>query len=100
MGENYKSNEPIGVVKITLISNTGQNEYRSFGPTKKYTWNGHYAYGFCHSVGEYTDARSTNSNNTIYLAYLQADPTNFNKIKKALEYLRDLAKAEDDPFAN
>lgn len=34
----------------------------------------------------------------IYIPYLKSDPLNFNKIKKALEHLRDLCKAEDDPF--
>ncbi|MBG7610790.1 hypothetical protein IU405_00825, partial [Polaribacter sp. BAL334] len=34
----------------------------------------------------------------IFLYYLKSDPTNFNKIKKALEHLRNLCKAEDDPF--
>jgi hypothetical protein len=32
--------------------------------------------------------------------YSKEDPTNFKKLKNALEHLRDLCKAEDDPFAN
>jgi hypothetical protein len=34
----------------------------------------------------------------ITIPYLKSDPDSFTKIKKALEHLRDLCKAEDDPF--
>jgi hypothetical protein len=34
----------------------------------------------------------------IEIPYLKYDGTNFDKIKKALEHLKDLCKAEDDPF--
>jgi hypothetical protein len=34
----------------------------------------------------------------ITIPYLKSDPDNFNKLKKAFEHLRDLCKAEDDPF--
>lgn len=34
----------------------------------------------------------------IEIPYLKYDGTNFNKFKKALEHLRDLCKAEEDPF--
>lgn len=36
----------------------------------------------------------------ININYLGSDKTNFNKLKKAFEHLRDLCKAEDDPFGN
>lgn len=44
-----------------------------------------------------TDTKSISYANMIYL---KADSTSFNKIIKALEHLRDLLKAEDDPFGN
>jgi hypothetical protein len=44
-----------------------------------------------------SDSRSVSYANMIYL---KADSTTLNKIIKALEHLRDLLKAEDDPFGN
>lgn len=44
---------------------------------------------------------STSENiNTATIPFVSADPSTFNKLKKAIEYLRDLLKAEDDPFGN
>ncbi|ERJ60660.1 hypothetical protein M472_18035 [Sphingobacterium paucimobilis HER1398] len=34
----------------------------------------------------------------VDIPYLTADPTNFDKIKKAFEHLKTLSKVEDDPF--
>lgn len=36
----------------------------------------------------------------ISFYFLGTDPTNFNKLKKAFEHLKDLCEAEDDPFGN
>lgn len=44
-----------------------------------------------------TDTKSVSYANMIYL---KADSTSFSKIIKALNHLRDLLKAEDDPFGN
>jgi len=38
------------------------------------------------------------SADTIDLLFLGSDITNYNKLKKAFEHLRDLCSAEDDPF--
>jgi hypothetical protein len=96
--ENYDGDvagEPVGSAKITLKSNTGIFKRTAGSVTSKFTDPNSDFYGRCVDFKEQSDSQSTN---TIYISYLKADDTNFNKIKKALEYLRDLLKAEDDPF--
>lgn len=66
-----------GVIQLNLKSATGLKRYPE--------WK------------EYNSAQPTS---TVYIHYLAADVENFSKIKKAFEYLRDLCKAEDDPFGN
>lgn len=54
-------------------------------------------------IGATCAAKIRSGNQSLAYAnmlYLKADPTNLQKIKKALMHLRDLYKAEDDPFAN
>lgn len=90
----YKNN-PVGTLIITVSNNTAKL-VRTFG---RITWEfteGNYS-GQC---ANFEEERSNYSYDQIYLSYLKGDETNFNKLKKALEYLRDLAKAEDDPFGN
>lgn len=95
---NVISGEPIGTLKITLVNNVAQRNINFFAPTKKVTNENHSHYGECHEIREYPQHRVSESVKVVYLSYLQSDPSNFNKLKKALEYLRDLMKAEDDPF--
>ena len=97
---NVVSGEPIGVIKITLKYNTGQWNFSLFSPAMKSNDPNSSGYGLCYSFGEYLPSRLSSTKNVMYLSYLQSDDTNFTKIKKALEYLRDLCKAEDDPFGN
>jgi hypothetical protein len=40
----------------------------------------------------------TNSVDSVILYFLQADPENARKIEKALFYLKDISKAEDNTF--
>ncbi|MCT1523886.1 hypothetical protein [Sphingobacterium hotanense] len=95
---NVISGEPIGTLKITLVNNVAQRNINFFAPTKKVTNENHSHYGECHEIREFPQHRVSESVKVVYLSYLQSDPSNFNKLKKALEYLRDLMKAEDDPF--
>lgn len=85
-------NEPLGSVIIKLVSKTGVANQQ----VHKYTWNN--GNGTCSRWGSVGD--DTYSVNEIGLGFLQSDPTNFNKIKKALEHLKALYKAEDDPFGD
>lgn len=96
---NHIEGEPVGVIKITLKA-VGISTTYMFGTTEKVRNEYSEHYGKCFDLKEYTDYRESESATEIYLAYLQSDDSNFTKIKKALEYLRDLAKAEDDPFGN
>jgi len=43
---------------------------------------------------------TTTSASFAKIIFLKADSSNFGKISKALNHLRDLLKAEDDPFGN
>jgi len=47
-----------------------------------------------------TESGKLESVNYITMVYLKSDPDNYNRISKALLHLRDLYKAEDDPFDN
>ncbi|HEX8576296.1 MAG TPA: hypothetical protein VF677_08385 [Flavobacterium sp.] len=90
--------EPIGVIEITLKGNTGQRQAHISNPTEKMTYEQSDHYGKCFYLEEAPFYKE--SSKVVYFNYLQSDDSNFNKIKKALEYLRDLFKAEDDPFGN
>jgi len=82
-GASDKS-EPLGIIIIKFISNScisKQNVY----------WYGSDGFGN-------HDGTKTFSVKESGLVFLSADPSNFNKIKKALEHLRDMYKAGDDPF--
>jgi hypothetical protein len=84
-------NDPVGSIKVTLVKNTALFEIVAGNPTE--------GDGFrCATFKMGTPETHTVSE--IYISYLKGDGSNFNKLKKALEYLRDLAKAEDDPFGN
>lgn len=95
---NFTPGEPIGTLKITLKGNTGQQSIYFYGPTELVTNQNHQYWDYGYNLKEYPAHRVTSSSNVMYLSYLQSDEGNLNKIKKALEYLRDLLKAEDDPF--
>lgn len=87
----------VGLIKITLKGTTGKEFYNVYQPQKIQNWQmGHT--GECIDVTETTSAAYNKAVSVIYLPYLQSDDSNFNKIRKALEHLRDLLKAEDDPF--
>jgi hypothetical protein len=92
--------EPVGLVKITLKSNTGKSSIMREGSKSKVVNTESNNYGKCCNRSAYLEQTYNNKETTsvIYLTFLQSDDTNFSKIKKALEHLRDLYKAEDDPF--
>lgn len=78
------ANEPLGIILIKLKSNSSvSKQYVKYH-------NGRSFY--------YHDPTQTWSSSEVGFVFLNADPDNYKKIKKALEYLRDLYKAEDDPF--
>lgn len=87
--KNYDESEAVGTIKLTLLSNTGHQT----STVEAYT---RVLMGRCTDWKEVD--RSEAKSSVAYLYYLKGDPTNFNKVKKAFEYLRDLVKAEDDPF--
>ena len=48
----------------------------------------------------YTNPDTKSSVDLVWIPYLVADGSNFEKIKKALLHMQALLKAEDDPFGN
>ncbi|WP_462219141.1 hypothetical protein [Ferruginibacter sp.] len=96
IGNNDQNAGTVGFMQITLKSKTVK--YLIERNKTSYTVSGGNNDGEC---GDFQKVYSnTNFYTIVYFPYLKADDTNFNKIKKALEYLRDLYKAEDDPFGN
>ncbi len=87
--------DPIGTIRINTSNKAGEYKrtdkkaFLGIIPREKY-------YGKCSFWGYPEEYRVSG----ILLHYLKGDGSDGNKIKKALEYLRDLAKAEDDPFGN
>lgn len=88
-------NDPVAIIVITLIGKTASERFVNAGTTTNIN-GGNYG-GKCNG---WATPEKSSSTSEIWFPFLQSDPTNFNKIKKALEYLRDLYKAEDDPFGN
>lgn len=85
-------NEPIGIIVIKFSSNSCLSKQKVSWFKYRDEWDDS-GKGF----GNH-DGIKTYSKNEVGFIYLSTDSSNFNKIKKALEYLRDLYKAEDDPF--
>lgn len=91
--ETINAKDPIGIIILKLNSTTGiSKNYVQWYRTK-------YTDGTCKNFGN-GDGTKTQSIKEVGLIFQHADPENFNKLKKALGYLRDLYKAEDDPFGN
>lgn len=88
--EGKNESEPVGIIKVIFTSQVC-----------KEIWDA-YAYKMQNNYGTCYDWRKTDhqefSKKEILIPFLASDSTNFTKFKKALEHLRDLCKAEDDPF--
>ncbi|MDR6921879.1 MULTISPECIES: hypothetical protein [Chryseobacterium] len=91
LAKNYNENEAVGTLKIKLLPKTGHS-------SGKFSAYSRVLMGRCVDREERSIYDLTVDEISIY--YLKGDPTNFKKIKKAFEYLRDLNKAEDDPFGD
>jgi hypothetical protein len=104
--DDASSTADVGLIYITLKAKTGKkkvntgkyeekkNPYYQGSPYQDANgkwWDETY-FKFIDTEGESVTV------GTIYIPFLKSDPLNFNKIKKALEHLRDLCSAEDDPF--
>ncbi|TDP00717.1 hypothetical protein EV145_10596 [Flavobacterium sp. 245] len=88
--EGKNESEPVGVIKVIFTSQVCKEILNAYG------------YKMQNNNGTCYDWRNTDhqefSKKEILIPFLASDSTNFTKIKKALEHLRDLCKAEDDPF--
>ena len=93
--DELNKNSPIATVQVNISSNTGIFKRTAGAVNSKFN-DGDF-YGRCTDFKEATDSKTVSA---IYFSYLKGDDSNFNKLKKAFEYLRDLSKAEDDPFGN
>lgn len=95
--EKTDDKNPIGQIYVLLSGKVGIRTKNHFETTKKFE-TCCLCEGGCYNMQSLPT--KTTSVMVLYLPFLKSDNTNFNKIKKALEYLRDLYKAEDDPFGN
>ena len=84
------------MMKITLKSSSAQYRTTAWAITEKIQKEPYI--GRC--TGYKVVAENNFTENYVNFTFLQADDTNFNKIKKALLHLQALLKAEDDPFGN
>jgi hypothetical protein len=82
-GDEVRTTSPVSNVIIKLVGKTASYNRRTRNHGESY-W------------GSSTDE----SLSSVNIPFLQSDPANFGKLKKALEYLKTLCKAEDDPFGN
>lgn len=94
MGTSFVAGEPVGLMKITLKNSSAQQNNSAWAITEKVYREPHA--GKC--TGYKQVANNTTAVSELYFTFLQADDTNFNKIKKALLHLQALLSAEDDPF--
>lgn len=105
-----ESSPSSGSLKILNIKLKGKsatykywNEYYTSKQDKKWVYDyryeggGYYTYSTYYIKEDNRDDKAE-STDTITLYFLGSDATNFNKLKKAFEHLRDLCEAEDDPF--
>jgi|GEM_PF-2182386 len=93
-GTDYVNGEPVGSIVIKLKSKTGIKDWISYG-SRQYVTS---MYGkHCIDFGK-LEGNNREVADTVYINYLQSDDTNFDKIRKALEHLKSLLDAEDDPF--
>ena len=82
----------MGLIKVTLISKVAIENQKAFN-YKQTTSDGDCSdYGLNDEKELIVDV--------IYIPFLNGDPSNFSKLKKALEHLSQLYKAENHPFAN
>jgi carboxypeptidase C (cathepsin A) len=88
---NNNETTGVGRILITLSSKTAK-----ISSEEVYTYDEEGQW--CLSMEKRKPVTSVTAEFEIY--FLQADNTNFNKLKKAFEHLRDLVKAEEDPFGN
>lgn len=104
--ESSSSSGTLKYLTIKLIGKTGKRTYytkdyqqqtnKKWVYDYRYQGGGYYNYTYYYSFT--TGNSSTEATDTVVFYFLASDPTNFNKFKRALEHLRDLCKAEDDPF--
>lgn len=92
-----KASDPVSNMMIILSENTGLMERGVGAVTNHFTddYNDYYT-NFERKLTN-PDQKTTSR---VYISYLKGDGSNFNKIKKALEYLKSLVAAEDDPFGD
>ncbi|MFN3665596.1 MAG: hypothetical protein ACK4S0_05525 [Sediminibacterium sp.] len=99
----------LGKMRIYFVGKTAVNKFESKSYNQKktvkrvQTGRDYYGNPVWGNQTEYYYEFESNGLETETLDYrdiyfLKADPTNYDKLRKAFEHLRDLCKAEDDPF--
>lgn len=108
ISESSSSSGTLKYLSIKLIGKTGKKTYynKDYQPqtNKKWVYDYRYQGGGYYNYTTYyqftTGSSTTVAVDEITIYFLGSDPSNFNKFRKAFEHLRDLCKAEDDPFGD
>jgi hypothetical protein len=90
--EGKNADDPVGILKIIFNAQVCKETLAVYGYKTKLSS------GYCDDWIQ--SGRDVFSKKEILIPFLVSDETNFSKIKKAFEHLRDLCKADDDPFGN
>lgn len=88
-----KTGDPVGYIEVSLKFKTASQTFEYWDST---TERGDYVncdHFYKQKVSKFTE-------NYVKIPYFANDPTNFDKIKKALLYLKELCDAEEDPFGD
>lgn len=103
VGTNPNESEAVGLIVIKLLPKSSKMNIKKYARAPKVDQYNDNSYNMDNRTINQLKSwnavpEETSENSEAYLYYLKSDPANFNKIKKALEYLQELLKAEDDPF--
>jgi hypothetical protein len=93
---NYATGDPVALMEIVLKNKTATASYRH-DSHERFSWINN-STKKCY--GWITWRENSSIVDVVYIPYFQNDPTNFDKIKKALLYLKELCDAEEDPFGD
>ena len=108
LGASTNEAEAVGTIVINLLPQSARHTFQIYnrfpdinkyiGPSgpddlRAYAWN-------WVPLDKNKGGSGNEQASAVYLYFLKTDPSNFNRLKRALEHLRDLCKAEKDPFGD
>ena len=82
----------LGLIKISLVSKTARENQKAYNYSQQ-NENGKCSQLILNDEKEF-------SNDVVFIPFVDSDHSNFLKLKRALEHLKDIYKKEDKPYAN